>query len=243
METTTYNTIDKALAWSVHLFTASGLLAGFMAILAISAHEWQNAAWWMIVALIIDGLDGTLARAAKVKEVLPFFNGKNLDYVIDFATYALIPAYFFFEAGLAQGWWLWACTFAMLLVSGMYYGKEGMVADEEYFVGFPVLWNLVVFYLFFIFQSPGWVNAILIFVFSILHFIPIKFAYPSRARTHGRLILFIAALSLGTLIAVAYCYPEIPLFIKGLAIAEAVFFGLLGVWTTYFARKSSSKNN
>jgi phosphatidylcholine synthase len=235
--TTTTNWIDKALAWGVHLFTASGLLTGFMALVAVSAHQWREAMWWLIASLLIDGLDGTLARAAKVREVLPTFNGKNLDYVIDFATYAIIPTYFFFEAGLAEGPWLWICTFTMLIVSGFYYGKEGMVADDEYFVGFPVLWNLVVFFLLFVFDLPSWANTVFVLAFAVLHFIPIKYAYPSRARKNGRIILFMAWLSLVTLIAITYLYPDVPPVLRWLVVIEGAFFGLLGVWTTYFTKK------
>jgi len=102
---TQYNTLDKALAWSVHLFTASGLLAGFMAILAINVKDWRAAMFWLIVALIIDGVDGTFARMFKVTEVLPNMSGKTIDYVIDFATYAIIPAYFFYMAELVSPTW------------------------------------------------------------------------------------------------------------------------------------------
>lgn len=229
--------MDKLIAWGVHLFTASGLLTGFMAILAISAHEWRKAMWWLIASLLIDGIDGTFARAAKVNEVLPGFNGKTLDYVIDFATYAIIPSYFFFEAGLAEGPWLWICTFTMLLVAGIYYGKEGMVANEEYFIGFPVLWNMVVFYLVFVFDLPAWGNTVFVLVFAALHFIPIKYAYPSRAKQYGKLILIVSGLSLATLIAITYLYPEVPLALRWLAGAEGLFFGALGVWTTYFSNR------
>ncbi|MEM9820270.1 MAG: CDP-alcohol phosphatidyltransferase family protein, partial [Bacteroidota bacterium] len=85
--TESFTVIEKSLAWSVHLFTASGLVAGFMAILAINHQNWREAMLWLVLCLVIDGLDGSLARVFKVGEVLPYMNGKTIDYVIDFATY------------------------------------------------------------------------------------------------------------------------------------------------------------
>jgi len=142
--------IQKSLAWGVHLFTASGLVCGFMAILAVNEKNWRMAMMWLVVALIVDGVDGTFARIFKVKEMLPNVDGQSMDYVIDFATYAIIPAYFFYEAQLVPDVWRLACTSAILLVSALYYGKQGMVSDDMYFIGFPVMWNMVVFYLVFV---------------------------------------------------------------------------------------------
>ena len=136
---------QKTLAWAVHIFTASGLLCGFMAILAINEKDWRTTMFWLLACLVIDGIDGTFARLLKVKEVLPFMDGKMMDYVIDFATYAIIPAYFFYETELVTANWKLPLTFLILLVSALYYGKVGMVSVDNYFMGFPVLWNMVIF--------------------------------------------------------------------------------------------------
>lgn len=107
-----FDTSSKFLAWFAHLFTASGLLAGFMAILAISEKNRRAAMTWLLVALVIDGVDGTLARKFKVKEILPDFDGKILDYVIDFANYAIIPAYFFYQSELVRESWALPLSFS-----------------------------------------------------------------------------------------------------------------------------------
>ena len=109
--------------------------------------------------------------------------GKTMDYVIDFATYAIIPAYLIYAAKL-HGTYLvpehlrMTTAIIILLVSTLYYGKEGMVSNDLYFVGFPVMWNLVAYYLFFIFDASPMINFGLIIFFAILHFVPIKFPDP-----------------------------------------------------------------
>ena len=229
--------IQKTLAWSVHIFTASGLLTGFMAILAINEKDWRSAMFWLLAALVIDGIDGTFARMFRVKEVLPFMDGKTIDYVIDFATYAIIPAYFFYEAELVTQDWRLPLTFLILMVSALYYGKEGMVSADNYFVGFPVLWNMVVFYLVFVLSCSPLMNALLVVFFAILHFVPIKFAYPSQASrlkgvTIAATLVFLIALPL-----LVYYYPERPMWLKIVMILNLCYFGGIATWDTFIYRE------
>ena len=94
--------MKKILALTVHLFTSFGIVCGFLAILAINQQQWKIAMLWLLAALVIDGVDGTFARWLKVKETLPGIDGKSIDYVIDFANYALIPAYFLYQAQIVH---------------------------------------------------------------------------------------------------------------------------------------------
>ena len=232
---TTFSIPQKIAAWSVHIFTASGLVAGFMAILAVHEHDFRMAAIWLIVCQIVDGIDGTFARMAKVKEVLPNMNGSTIDYVIDFATYAIIPAFFFYEAALAPANILLLITSIILVVSALYYGKEGMVSEDYYFIGFPVMWNIVVFFLFFIFQLPPWGNVAIILFFAILHFVPIKFVYPSRATRFQGLTIAMTVMILASLGAAIWFYPERSMLYTWGAIISCSYFGIMAIWDTWFS--------
>ena len=229
-----YSWADKLKAWSVHIFTASGLLAGFMAILAIQAHDWREAMLWLVVCQLVDGIDGTFARLFKVKEVLPFMDGKSIDYVIDFATYAIIPAYFIYQVELVSGHWNLACTFIILLVSAIYYGKDGMVSDDMCFVGFPVMWNLVAFYLVFVFHLPEWGNAVTILFFAILHFVPVKFPYPSRSLRGRKLLLVVAGIGIVAGLWLIWIYPEENEVLRWITIIGIAFYGLISLRETFF---------
>jgi phosphatidylcholine synthase len=227
-----YKITDVLLAWSVHFFTASGLLAGFMAILAINAKDWQVTMAWLLVALFIDGVDGTFARKFRTKEVLPNIDGKTIDYVIDFANYAIIPAYFFYQANLVFESWSLPLSCLILMVSAIYYGKDGMVSDDYYFVGFPVMWNIVVFYLIFVFSFNELGNAIIIVIFSILHFVPIKFAYPSRATRLKGVTITVTAIFLIITPLIVWFYPNTPNWLKWLANACLAYYGILAIADT-----------
>jgi len=230
---TTFAAREKALAWGAHLFTATGLLAVFMAILAVSAHDFRAAMSWLLAALLIDGVDGTLARRFRVTEVLPHINGKHIDFVVDFAAYAIVPAYMIYESGLIGGAWNLAAAFLILLVSAIYYGKEGMVSDDHYFVGFPVMWNMAAFYMIFVFQWGHWGNVLLVAALSVLHFVPIKVAYPSRATQWRRATLAMTVASIATLVFITYLYPGRNAWLSALAWVCLAYFAFFAVWATW----------
>lgn len=228
------------LAWSVHIFTSSGLLAGFMAILAVQAHDWRMAMFWLIIALIIDGVDGTFARLFRTKEVLPFMDGKTIDYVIDFATYAIIPAYMFYEADLVPEAWRLGLTFLILLVSALYYGKTGMVSEDNYFVGFPVMWNMVLYYYLFVTDYQASTYVILTIIFAILHFAPIKFVYPSQNDRFKIPTIINTIFFIGTLALLVFYYPTKPLGLMIMAYATAAYYAVMAVYNTWIEKPPTS---
>lgn len=229
-----FTLVQKIMAWCVHLLTASGLVAGFMAILAINDLAWRGAMLWLVVALVIDGIDGTFARIFRVKEVLPDMNGKTMDYIIDFATYAIIPAYFFHQAGLVDDGLKLPCTILILLVSALYYSKEGMVSDDNYFIGFPVMWNMVVFYLYFVFDFSSIGNVLAVIFFAVLHFVPIKFVYPSRVKHFRRLTIAVTTFLILDFGVILWYHPEKYFWLSLVAILAAIYYGLMAIYNTWW---------
>lgn len=238
-----FNLTQKAAAWAVHAFTASGIVAGFWAIVSASEGHFSMAFVMLIVSVIIDGVDGTFARLFRVQEVLPNVSGQIMDYVIDFATYAIIPAYIIYEAALlppALAFWGAAI---ILIVSVLYYGKEGMVSNDYYFVGFPVMWNLVAFYLFYVFNFSPIGNFITIIIFAILHFVPIKYLYPSRSKRFMGLNILASALLIGSTATLAFLLGDSPSYMgatfwimitRWVAILSLAYFGVLSIYHTWF---------
>jgi len=227
----------------VHLFTSTGVLAAFMAILAISEAQidWQREAMlWLILALIIDGVDGAMARAVKANEVLPGWDGKAIDYVIDFLTYAVIPAFFFYQTELLPEAWKLPAVFAILLVSAMYYGKMDMISDDLYFIGFPVVWNMVVYAMFFILNLNQWLNLALIIFFCVMHFVPLKYVHPSRTPHFKKLNILNTVLFFLSNGIILYLYPEKNIWMTGVAMLTILYFGWMTIYGSFVARTSSS---
>ena len=90
----------KVSAYLVHLFTALGVVFGFLALLATVNLEIPEAFLWLALALFVDGVDGTLARAANVKENTPYIDGAILDNIIDYLNYVVVPVFIFYTLNM-----------------------------------------------------------------------------------------------------------------------------------------------
>jgi phosphatidylcholine synthase len=174
-----------ALAWSAHLYTALGLVcAAAMAVLIVRAApgDFRAAFALMLVATLIDATDGTYARAVHVKQVLPGFDGRRLDDLIDFLTYSFLPLLLLWRAGVLPADW---APWLLVPLGASAYGfcQSDIKTADGYFLGFPSLWNVVALYLYALPFPPGAVLAILL-LFSLLTFLPTRYLYPSQ---RGRL--------------------------------------------------------
>lgn len=177
----------------VHVFTASGILCAFAAMLCVIQGAWIAMFVWLGVALVIDGIDGTFARAAQVEDRLPRFSGERLDLVIDYITYVFVPVFALLQAGFLQGsaGLLLACS---ILMSSLYHFSDTeSKADDSSFVGFPAIWNAVAFHVFALGLSPA-ATAIVVFVLVLLTFVPLKWAHPLRTPVARPLSLAVAAI-------------------------------------------------
>jgi phosphatidylcholine synthase len=143
--------------------------------------------------LFVDGIDGPIARKLQVKEVLPTWSGELLDNIIDYVTYVLIPAFALYQSGF-MGTGLSFLSAAIIVVSSaIYYADTGMKTQENFFKGFPVVWNMLVFTLFV--TTPGeWISFAVVVVAAILSFVPVWFLHPVRVVRLRNLNLFVIAL-------------------------------------------------
>jgi phosphatidylcholine synthase len=166
-------------AFSVHMLTASGAYLAFLALVAAGESRFIDMFWWLGFALLVDGIDGPIARKLKVKEVLPRWSGEQLDNVIDYVTFVLIPAYALYQSGMIGQFMSFVCAALIVVSSAIYYANMGMKTRENFFSGFPVCWNMLVFTLFAI-QASEWTAMIVVFVAVVLTFLPIYFIHPVR---------------------------------------------------------------
>jgi len=170
-----------AAAWGVHLLTASGIVLGCFALTAALEGERLAAFVWLGLALLIDGVDGTLARKLRVDERLPHFDGATLDNVIDYVNYVAVPAVMIYTFDLVPaGWGTWAAAFVMA-VSCYTFANANVKTSDYYFEGFPALWNLIVLYLF-VLDTGVWTNLAVIGVCGALTFVPLKYVHPLRVK-------------------------------------------------------------
>ncbi|TVQ94982.1 MAG: hypothetical protein EA397_00580 [Deltaproteobacteria bacterium] len=171
--------LHRLAAWSVHAYTSLGLPLAVVAALALFNDDAQSFFLALCAAVFVDATDGFLARAVKVREVLPDFDGRRLDDIVDFITFALLPTLAVIQFGLFPEGFAFAAVIP-LLASGYGFCQDQAKTDES-FVGFPSYWNIVIMYLYLLELGP-WVNLGVLITLSVLVFVPIHYVYPTRTR-------------------------------------------------------------
>ena len=167
----------KALC--VHLFTATGAVFAMLAMLAAVDGKWSLMFLWLVVAFIVDGIDGPLARKYHVNTYAAQFDGNILDMIIDYLTYIFIPAFALFKSGLLPGWTGWFAIIVITFASALYLVNTGMKTRDKSFQGFPGCWNMVVLVLFAI-KPNFWFSLVLVAALAVAMFLPLKFVHPVR---------------------------------------------------------------
>ena len=166
-------------AYFVHAFTATGAVWAMLAMLAAVEQKWSLMFVWLVVALIVDGVDGPMARKYDVKAKAPIIDGVLLDLIIDYLTYVFIPAFALFNSGLLPGWTGWLAIIVITFASAMYFADTRMKAKDNSFSGFPGCWNMVVLVIFAL-EPNFWISLALVTVLAGTMFLPLKFVHPVR---------------------------------------------------------------
>lgn len=181
-----FSAFRYAVAWAVHAYTASGFVIGFLALRATVDGRVRSVFLWMLIAVLVDATDGMLARAARIKQIVPWFDGAKLDDLVDYFTFVIVPVVFMYQFQLmpASGGGLFAAL--ILVASGYGFCQAEAKTADFFFTGFPSYWNIVVFYLYAA-QTSAWLNAGVVCVCAVLVFVPIRYVYPSRTVQFRRL--------------------------------------------------------
>lgn len=179
--------------WAVHTFTASGVIISLLAIDALVREQWREALLWLLLALAIDGIDGTLARAVRIKQAVPRIDGDALDLIVDYLNYVLIPTLLMWWAGLLPAGFELPLS-ALILLSSLYiFTRRDMKTDDGYFRGFPALWNVVGLYLL-VTRPDQSVSGAIVLALVGASFAPILVVHPFRSADCGRVVQAIALL-------------------------------------------------
>jgi phosphatidylcholine synthase len=203
----------RALAWSVHLLTASGAVWGLLSILAIQQGQYKLLLLWLILAMAADGFDGILARRFHTKDYAPQVDGGLLDNIIDYLNYTIVGALLVIQARLVPDGLAFPAAALIALTSALQFSQIEAKTDprtqEYYFRGFPSYWNFLALYLLVLGLNP-WINLLVILVCVVLEFVPIKFIYPSRTTFNYRLNQGIVYAWAASGLASVWMYPGIP---------------------------------
>ena len=231
--------VKKVLAWSVHLFTATGAIWGFLSLLAIFEENWRAAIIWMIIAMFVDGFDGMLARWFHVKEYAKGVDGGLMDNIIDYLNYVVVAAFILIKApNLMPAGFQLVGAFSILLTSAYQFSQVDAKSDEQsfFFKGFPSVWNFLVIYMMLLGLNP-WFNLTILVLCNILVFVPVKYLYPSRNTSLRRLTLVLTYLYGGIGVWGLLQYPSVPQWIVWISLVYVLYYALL----SFFPKLGSAK--
>lgn len=168
-----------ARAFAVHIFTATGAALALVALVYAVQGQWPAMFLCFGIALVVDGVDGAIARRLEVAKLLPRWSGDVLDLVVDFVTYVFVPAYAIVAGGLLPRLLALPAGVVIVLTGALYFADRDMKTADNYFRGFPALWNAAAFYLFLL-KPPPLLAAAAIVLLAGLTFVPFKFLHPMR---------------------------------------------------------------
>jgi phosphatidylcholine synthase len=217
---------------AVHLYTASGTVLGLLIVLAAFQGDVVVALWLGLVALVVDGTDGMLARRLRVKETIPWFDGARLDDIVDYLTYAFAPVVLLWTTGsLPGGAAGWGVAALPLLASSYQFCRVDAKTDDHTFLGFPSYWNVVAFYAIVLDLGPGVVATVLV-VCAGLVFVPVRYLYPSRTTALRALSLVLTVVWLVTYAVLLVQVPDPHPVVVALSLAYLVYYVAVSLWLT-----------
>jgi phosphatidylcholine synthase len=226
-------------AWLVHLYTASSVVCGFLALTRIFYDRYRDAFFWLALTVVIDATDGVLARRTQVASRLPWFNGAKLDDIVDYVTYVFVPAFFAWHALLVPERAAILVAAAMLLSSAYGFNTDDAKTADHFYTGFPSYWNVVVFYLYVADWAPE-INLVILLGLSVLVFVPIRYLYPSRSPVFRRLTVGLGVLWGILVMTMLWQMPNVSRTVFWLSLAFPVYYVLLSFTLHMRRRKLAS---
>ena len=231
----------KSLAWSVHLFTATGAVWGFLTLLAIWDGDFKLAIVYILVAMFVDGFDGTLARLFHVKEYAQGVDGGLMDNIIDYLNYVVVAALLLIKAPhLMPAGFEKVAAFSILLTSAYQFTQTDAKTDNSsyFFKGFPSVWNFLVVYMMILGLNP-WINFVALVICNVLVFVPVKYLYPTRNTRMRRFTLgftyVYGALGVWALLQ----YPDVPEWVAPVSSLYVIFYVLMSFFPKMGMPKSA----
>ncbi|MCU1399530.1 MAG: pcs [Acidimicrobiales bacterium] len=207
---TEYTRRNIRAAWAVHALTASGVIVGYLGLISLIEGHARAGIIWLIVALILDGVDGPIARKLDVAGRIPTLNGNSLDLIVDNFTCAIVPVAFLYKFDIVPEHTSGPVGFTILFVSALWMARTDQEDEERWFNGFPAEWNMIIPSLFLLQYNP-WANLIICAVFSLLTLSRVQFAHPVSVRERRGISLAFMTAWLGSMLWLGIAQHKIPI--------------------------------
>ena len=214
----------RAPAVGVHAYTATGSVLALLMVHLSYEGEVEAVLWLFLVAMVIDGTDGFLARHFHVKTVLPHFDGALLDNIVDYLTYVFAPMVLLWANGYLPDGVAGGVVAAVPLLASCYqFCRTDAKTDDHFFLGFPSYWNVVAFYAV-VLSFNTTVTSVALLVFAVLVFVPVKYVYPSRTERLWYANMVLSGVWLALFAVITALMPDPPLALVLLSLGYVVYY-------------------
>jgi len=235
---------QRNAGYVLHVVTASGAVVGMLALQAVIDGRVRDALVWLVVCLVLDGIDGPIARKLDVVINAPWLSGKTLDHIVDYVTCVVVPVAFLLNLNMLPKNYETFVAGTILLTCAIWWARTDQKTEDSWFTGFPCVWNFVVPTYLLLHTTPNQV-AIISLVLCALQLTNIKFPHPVRSREFRKLTLFFSSIYLIAISIMSWNYtdPEAApsLLTKVILIGMPIYIALLAIWKTWFAPKKPVK--
>lgn len=221
----------RIAGYAVHAFTASGVAFCFLAVaeLCKPSPDARLVFLWLGIQVLIDALDGPMARAVRIKEAVPTIDGRTIDDLVDYLSYTFVPLLLIWRLDLLPGpdaLWVVPAMIASL------FGFANTGAKDEragFFLGFPSYWNLVAIYV--VAWGGGWPSALLIAALTVLTVLPVRFIYPNLAPRRWKLpVMMGAAIWTLAMIVIVWRLPTPPTWLIWASLSYPIAYAALSIY-------------
>ncbi|UCD95579.1 MAG: CDP-alcohol phosphatidyltransferase family protein [Candidatus Zixiibacteriota bacterium] len=176
--------MNKYIYYLPHIITLAGLGFAALALIALFEKQPEAAVRYSLMVLLVDRIDGTLARKLKVREKFPGTSGEVLDIITDLVGLTFVPMMLFLQVGLflpAAGTIL--AVLATIAASWKYSRKETFL-QSGYSRGAPPIFFSI--FLFYFLDLPPIYPTLYASILILLVISPIKYPITSLVTTHWK---------------------------------------------------------
>lgn len=218
---------------SIHVMTASGALAGFLALQAAFDGEIRSALVWLVVCQVLDGIDGPIARRYDVTVHVPNIDGRVLDLVVDYVTCVVVPTVLLINLELVPGSLSSPMAAAILISSALWFARVDQETDDAWFRGFPGMWNIVV-PSFLILGTSQTAAALICVAGCVLQLSNVEFPHIVRAPAMRKLTVAVTIVYFSAFVALSATYPRSNSALRAVVLVAPVYIGLIVIWRAFF---------
>ena len=236
MSNTESSQSQRRTGFSIHVLTASGALAGLIALQSVIDGHIRSALLWLIVCQILDGIDGPIARKFDVGLHAPHIDGHVLDLVIDYVTCVVVPTVLLIRMDVVEPRFTMAISGLILMTSALWFARTDQETEDAWFNGFPAVWNIVI-PTFILLETSQSCAAIICVLFSVAQLTRVKFPHLVRVRALRPATYTATVIYFGAFILLSAQYPNGPQWARNIILVGPVYLVAIVVWRTFFPNR------